>query len=318
MKIAYIILGHKSPDQIKRLVCKLNTEGVSFLIHFDKKSENKLYKKLVDEVSIFPNVYFIKRYKIYWGDFSIVRATIEAIKEIFIKNISFDWVILLSGQDYPLKSNNQIQETLQTNEDRLFISHCVYPAKESKVMNNTYRIDYYHINIFNIRLVFPGDLAFNTANESRIKRFIWLRWFSLVWLYLVKLFPIKRKFPEGFIPYVGSQFWCLSKDCITYIYNFILQNPGFVKFFNYVDIPDEMFFQTIILNSMFRDRVASENLFYIDWKNPNPKYPRTFVKNDFEILVNCQKLFARKFDATRDVDILDMLDRHTLNKVGID
>jgi hypothetical protein len=90
-------------------------------------------------------------------------------------------------------------------------------------------------------------------------------------------------------------------------------NPAFVNFFKYVDIPDEMFFQTIILNSPFKESVINDNLVYIDWENPNPSYPRTFVKTDFEILVSSSKLFARKFDVSRDADILDMIDQKILN-----
>ena len=316
MKIAYIVLAHKSPEQIKRLVLRLNTEGTSFFIHIDKKTDNKTYKKIVDELNLFSNVYFLRRYKIYWGDFSIVKATIEGIKEIFKTNTSFDWLILLSGQDYPLNSNSKIQETLRESENKLFISHCIYPDEKSEVLGNTTRIDYFHINIYNMRLVFPGKLAANTANKERIKKFILLRYFSLLWSFLVALFPIKRKFIEGFTPYVGSQFWCLSKDCVEYIHNFIQQNTTFVDFFKYVDIPDEIFFQTVILNSKFKERVVDDNLFYIDWKNPNPKSPRVFVKSDFERLVSSSKLFARKFDMARDTDILDMIDKNILNDAG--
>jgi hypothetical protein len=50
-------------------------------------------------------------------------------------------------------------------------------------------------------------------------------------------------------------------------------------------------------------------LFYIDWDNPNPSRPRVFVKSDFERLVNSSKLFARKFDLSRDADIFELLDQ---------
>ncbi len=320
MKIAYIILAHKNPDQIKRLVLRLNTEGTSFFIHIDKKSNNKIYENIVDDLSPLSNVYFLKRFKIFWGDFSIVKATIEGIKEIFKTNTSFDWLILLSGQDYPLKSNSKIQETLLLNEGKLFISHCNYPIKPgaNEAITDTERIDYYHFNICNMRLVFPGKLAANTANKYRLKKYILLRLFSFMWSCFVFLFPIKRKFIEGFTPYIGSQFWCLPKESVEYIHKFIQQNSAFVNFFNYVDIADEIFFQTILLNSKFKERVVNNNLFYIDWENPNPRYPRVFIKSDFEKLVSSStsKLFARKFDMTRDTNILDMIDQKILNDPG--
>lgn len=90
-------------------------------------------------------------------------------------------------------------------------------------------------------------------------------------------------------------------------------NKSFVNFFRYVDGPDEMFFQTLLLSSPLKDRIVNDNLFFIDWENPNPTRPRVFEKCDFERLVNSPKLFARKFDATRDSEILDLLDQKVLH-----
>lgn len=37
MRIAYIILAHNYPEQLGRLISKLNKDDVSFFIHIDKK-----------------------------------------------------------------------------------------------------------------------------------------------------------------------------------------------------------------------------------------------------------------------------------------
>jgi hypothetical protein len=75
---------------------------------------------------------------------------------------------------------------------------------------------------------------------------------------------------------------------------------------------DEMFYQSIVMSSPLKDSVVNDNLFCIDWKNPNPNVPRTFISSDFERLISSGKLFARKFDITRDSAILDQLDRHQM------
>ena len=123
-------------------------------------------------------------------------------------------------------------------------------------------------------------------------------------------FP-KRKFPKGFKPFGGSSYWCLSRECIEYVHNFINQNNEFVDFFRYVLIPDESFFQTIILNSPLRNSVNNNNLNYIRWI---PKAPSPIIlgKSDFEQIISSEKLFARKFDLNKDADILDMIDQKIL------
>ena len=318
MDIAYIILAHKNPEQLVRLILRLNQKNTSFFVHIDKKTDHTIYNQIVSNLSYLQNVHFLKRYKCYWGDFGLVKATLQGIEEIFNRNIPFDWLILLSGQDYPLKSNIQIDKILQKNEGKLFISYADYlvPPDKKWLTSGSDRIDYWHFCLSNyVRFVFPAKLTANSYLRYKILKRPWLQFIAFIYSYLFGWIPLKkRQYPQGFQPFIGSQFWSLSKDCVEYIHDFVKENRSFVNFFRYVDIPDEMFFQTIILNSEFKERVVNDNLFEIDWNNPNPTYPRIFVKTDFARLVNSSKLFARKFDMTKDPDILDIIDREILSE----
>lgn len=316
MKLAYIILAHKYPEQLIRLVHRLNTENTSFFVHIDKKTDEKIYNQIVGGLSHFQNVNFLERHKCSWGDYSLVKAPINGIKEIFKKNVDFDWLIILSGQDYPIKSNSQIEEFLGNNKGKQFIEYKDYelvPPDGSWPTSGADRVNYWHFRLGKMNFVFPGKLTANSINRYCRADKTWFRIFASLWSGLMVLFPIKRKFPEGFKAFWGSQFWCLSRECVEYIHSLIEQNHAVVRYFRYVDIPDEMFFQTLVLSSEFKEEVVNDNLFYIDWDNPNPLVPRTFVKEDFEIIANNSKLFARKFDMNRDAEILDMIDEKILN-----
>ena len=80
---------------------------------------------------------------------------------------------------------------------------------------------------------------------------------------------------------------------------------------------DEMFLQTIIVNSPFADTLppyAFENDFraccrYIDWERGTPY---TFGNNDYEELIHTgpDYLFARKFDYSAAPEVVDRLFRH--------
>ncbi|NJO94265.1 MAG: hypothetical protein HC820_07835 [Hydrococcus sp. RM1_1_31] len=122
----------------------------------------------------------------------------------------------------------------------------------------------------------------------------------------------KRKFPEGFEPYGGSQWWCLSRDCIKYINNFIQNNSEFVDYYKYVFIPDESFFQSVVSNSPFKYNIANDDLRFVDWENSNPTPPAVLDTNYLEILQNSSKLLARKFDIKRSSEILDLIDKEIL------
>lgn len=99
----------------------------------------------------------------------------------------------------------------------------------------------------------------------------------------------------------GSQWWTLTVDCVKYIINFLHERPKFYQYFKYSQIADELFFQTILLNSHFR--IINNNLRMIDWKS-GPNYPKVFNVQDLQQLESTTHLFARKFDERYDGQII--------------
>ncbi|MEH2273655.1 MAG: beta-1,6-N-acetylglucosaminyltransferase [Nostoc sp.] len=300
MKIAYIILAHNYPEQLVRLIFKLNTDDVSFFIHIDKKTDKTIYYQIFSQLNKLSNVFFIKRYNSQWGSFNLVKATLEAINVIEKTGLEFDYVIFLSGQDYLIKTNAYIKRFLQKNQGKEFIEYFSLPYiywKEGGLI----RIESWHI--------YWNHKYFCIPEKRELKSPIVSLLYSFLILPLVK----KRKLPEGFAIYGGSQFWCLTGECIKWINIFVKQNPKFVKRFNYTYCTDEIFFQTLILNSPFKDKVVNDNLKYIDWGDDIYAYhPIILEKKDFEKIRQSEKLFARKFDTSKDSDILDMIDKMIL------
>lgn len=283
MKIAYLILAHKYPTQLLRLVQGLQTDKTSFFIHIDRNTEDSTYNQMVHQLQVIDNVNFINRHKSYWGHFNAIKAALEGIQSIISSGVDFDYAILLSGQDYLIKSTTYIEDFFYQNQGKQFLEF--FPiASPNKWTNNT-----------------GPYQAFKRINHWHFR-------FRSKYFYL----PFKRNFPKGFEPYGGSQWWGLSRECLEYINTTVLQNPSLVDYFKYVLVPDEIFFQTLILNSPFKENVINDDLRYTDWENPNPNVPATLVKNDFEKLANSSKLFARKFDMNRDAEILELLDRELL------
>lgn len=280
MNIAYIISAYKYPRQLIRLVNSLNTPSASFFIHIDKKTDDPTYHKMVNGLSGYPNIYFLKRHMCYWGDFGHVQATIEGINEIIRRKILFDYVVLLTGQDYPIKTNEQIKTFFEKSGSKSYMEYFPLPC-ENWEGGGIDRIEQWHMRFFNHQYAFPKN------------RHSWIR----------------RKFPKGLRPYGGSSYWCLSNACITYIHRFIKTHPGFMLFFRYVDVPDELIFQTILINSSLADTIVNDDLRYIDWKDWNAANPGILDRSDFERLEKSTKLFARKFDMTVDPMVLDLIDQ---------
>jgi Core-2/I-Branching enzyme len=283
MKVAYLIMGHRDPDQILRLIHALRDSGAFFVIHIDKRAPDHVFAPLKEYAAFHPEVLLTRRIRCYWGGFGIAQAMIECVQTAARADRHFDYAILLSAQDYPIKSAAQIEEFLTRNKGSEFIES--FPlAKPNRWTTHS------------------G--AFQAMNRVKYWTFfIRSRTFHL---------PIARKFPFGWEPYGGSQWWGLSRECILYLDNFLRQNRGFVRYFRHVLIPDESMFQTILSNSTFAGRIVNNDLRYIDWERPNPKYPRTLEPVDFDFLRASPKLFARKFDPERSRELLVRVDEELL------
>jgi hypothetical protein len=305
MRLAYIISAYKSADLLIRLVHRLHTPTSIILIHVDKRTDRKQYRDMTEGVSHLPNVVFLKRHNCHWGDFGHVRATLEGLAYLFYREAHFDYVFLLTGQDYPIKSNTYIESFLDEKKGKEFISYYSFPNKEWGGDGGMRRIEQWHFRFLedwpvkSLRAFvhLPAKREF----ESKVK--------SVIYSSVNNMFA-KRTLPGNLKPFGGPGYWCLTRGCAEFIHDYVQKNPRFVKFFWYVDIPDEIFFHTIILNSSFASNVVNDDLRCIDISER--RGPRIWRKGDLEILAQSKGLIARKFDTAVDREILDLVDAKLL------
>src|SRR3972149_5628525 len=98
MRIAYIISAYKYPEQLGRLLRRLETPQSSFVVHVDKKTEDRVYKRMLHAAQGVSHVHFLERHACHWGGFGHVRATLKGIDHLFLSDAQFDYAVLLTGQ----------------------------------------------------------------------------------------------------------------------------------------------------------------------------------------------------------------------------
>jgi hypothetical protein len=152
MNLAYIISAYKYPTQLLRLIHKLKTDGATFFVHIDQKSDPEIYRAIREGTKQLEQVYFLERHKCYWGDFGHVRATIKGIQAILREKVDFDYVTLLTGQCYPLKTNQEIKTFFREHNGQSFMEYYPVTFPWSK------RIDRWHFQVFSKRVPFPNKL----------------------------------------------------------------------------------------------------------------------------------------------------------------
>jgi hypothetical protein len=318
MNIAYLMLPYHQPLQLLRLVERLDRSNAYFFIHVDKRS--KYTAEIIQELSKFPNVKIFSVHKINWAGFTTVEAEIDLMKMAVSSGIEFKYFVLLSGQDYPIKSNDYINSFFEKN-------HCDFIGFEKFDFLPGHfkeKTDYYHFR----------DIPYiNPRNPKKIP--------FLVYLYFglhkrLKRFMPKRKFFKNFEPYFGPQWFVLSNGTVKYILAFIKENKGYLRFMRYTDAPDEFFFHTIIMNSERKANVydydryvewlktKKENehfsqdfssLRYMDWSDRGKDQPKPAILDIsyYETLRSSNDLFARKVDEKKSAELMDKIDTELLH-----
>lgn len=305
MKIAYIILAHKNPRQVVRLIRRLNVpDKTTFYVHIDKKSASNIYDNIAEEVKALGNVKMLKRYDSAWGSFGIVEATMEGLKQAVESDDPFDYLVNLSGQDYPIKSNERIRAKLSASENCSYIWYLTLPFEGShptkgEICQRLNRYEYWHLRYHNWHVRLPSDFQ-KYRRIFSVER-------SILWMLSNLFLPKKRKFFKNFILYGGGQWWCLRKSHAEYIHNFLESNREYYSFYKNTHIPDESFFQTILLNSAHKNEIINDDLRLLYFEGAD-SHPKIYQTEDFAEIASSEQLFVRKFDITRDENILDLID----------
>lgn len=272
VRVAYVISAYKNPRHLSRLVHRLHTgDETRFVLHVDRKTDTGVYDTMRKGLGDVEHVTFLPRHACHWGGFGHVGASLKGIREVLRQGWDPDYMILLSGQDYPIKPDAYIQDFLERGDRRSFFLHFPLPTT-----NWTH-----------------GGL-------NRFRRWHWR--YGRIHVSL----PLRRTFPAGLRPWGGSAYWIMSRSALRTISEFVDANPSYVRFFRNVDIPDELFFQTILLNSPEAERCVDFRLHYTEWTRTPA--PAVLTTEDFPQLVTSSCLFARKFDETVDEVVLDLID----------
>src|SRR4051794_33944389 len=118
MNIAYLIVAHESPNHFKRLICALSSPNSACFVHVDQKSN--LDDFLMPEAM---HVHFYEdRVPVYWGEFTIVEATLRLIRYAVNAPVHYDYYVHLSGTHYPVCSTRYIAHFFENHLGAEFIN----------------------------------------------------------------------------------------------------------------------------------------------------------------------------------------------------
>lgn len=272
-KVAFILLTHRDPEAVILQAERLTAAGDCVAIHYDGRAPQPDFLRIRRGLGGNRSVTFARcRVKCGWGEWSLVEATLEAVRaaaEAFPDATHF---YLLSGDCMPVKSARYMHDFL-----------------DATPVDHVESVDFHTSGWIRTGIVEERIHYRHFFNERRHK---WLFETSLA---LQRRFGLGRRPPEDLQMMIGSQWWCLRRSTIERILAFVAARPDVIRFFRTAWIPDETFFQTLVRHLVPAAEIRTRPLTFLLFTDYG--MPVVFCNDHHDLLVAQDHLFARKISA---------------------
>lgn len=266
ISLGVVMLCHDEPA-IAAHIARKWAAGAAVVIHADAKMADADLTLMHSALEGQPRLRFSRRHDCEWGTFSLVQATQDAATLLLDEFPDVTHVMVVSGSCLPLRPVADL---------------CAYLALHS-------RRDF-------IESVTAEDVGWTVGglNEERFTLrfpFAYRRQRKLFDRYvtLQRRIGVRRRLPQGLVPHLGSQWWCMTRATLSAI----LDDPRraeFERYFQRVWIPDESYFQTLARRHSMQIESRSLTLSKFDDQGK----PYIFYDDHLNLLQESRSFVARK------------------------
>lgn len=209
--IGFVLLTHDKPQQAIRLASRLN-------YMFDQPPIAWHHDSTVCSIpseSITHNVLFARPHlRTSWGTFSVIDATIIALEMLYNSHSSPDWIILLSGSDYPIKAATTIVHDLSTSPFDVHLHN-------EKIVYNSYSRDWQLLCYgrycgVNFRVPFLNRRLRPVRRMVTLHDPVFTTWFT-------------TPFSRGVSCFAGDHWFCANRAAIAYLLEYHRTKPALAR-----------------------------------------------------------------------------------------
>jgi hypothetical protein len=302
MRACYLLQTHRDPRQIARLVATIGrlSPGAAVVVAHDTTGCALDPRTLRGpaEVHVLPVPGPIRR-----GYLSMLDPYLQGVDFLRRRGVEYDWLVYLSGQDYPV-------QPLAISEAMLAAAECDgflrwWPAlgpggpwQRRRQGHRRYFYRYRDAPVWSLPLLRLARALNGVQSLVHV---------HLVYGPRVGVRARRTPFEGGRTCYAGWQWTTLRRACAEYVVESVARERGLVEHYRRTICPDESLVQTILVNAG-RFRLADDNLRYGDTSTSRDGRPRLLGVADLELITGGGYHFARKFDLDHDARVLDVLD----------
>ena len=289
--IGFVVLTYADPPQIARLIARLRAlygPDAPIALHHNF-SQSELGAALPDGVRLVR-----PHFETGWGTWATVEATLAALRLLYAGGDGPEYVVNLSGTDYPVAPQECVLADLRGGRADAYIK--AMPV-------SPWRRD---------RRATPRPLGFGPNESGPNQKVCYRRYYPTTFRplgirirvrspLLAPLFsPFSRRFPCC----AGEHWWTLGRRAVEHLLEAHERRPDLARWFAERHIPEEAYVHTIVANGTGL-RVDLRNFRYVDWSSYS-RSPRFLVEGDVPRVLASGAHFARKF--AMDAPALDALD----------
>lgn len=294
LKHAFLITAHAYPGQLRDIIDLLSAPNHYFFINVDRKAHNMREWGGVERDGSDRNCYFLKgkeNMEVAHGGYSQIDCTLRLLRKAY--DAGMDYFHLISGQDYPCRSNEEFDAFFKKNEGR---SYMHYDSEEERNvwLNTKYasRVRPWYFSDMNHRNIKIVDFMVRGLNFIS-RRFWW------------------RPNIEGL--YAGWNWFSWHRRVVSYVLEQLERNPSFFRRFRHTSCADELIFHTLLaprLKELSIDR--NNSLRYVNWvkKAPGrslPNAPLILNEEEYDEIMESGAFFCRKVHPIVSVNLINKL-----------
>jgi len=292
-------------------------------VHLDKKWTAINPDDVYNHVKEKRGIYFTnKRISGTLSDYSLIEISLLLISKAQETN-KYSYFILMSGQDYPVKSCNYISNFLDKYYPLPFIDLFSYRQSEDHIKESGNWI--YRTYFKKIRFGYVNNFLYTYIGSVVLRNIIKVPIYIIESIVTIILGSPKKQLSKRHMDmYCGSAWWILPDYIIQGILECVDKKDKLVNIIKNITTPEEIFFQTMLAHICqlhgipsgmeYGPSMTAANFFNAG-RNCEPSgHPFIYSEDDFNYIAQLPVLFTRKFDLETNGKILDLIDNILLTK----
>ncbi|KIC20606.1 DUF5927 domain-containing protein [Leisingera sp. ANG-Vp] len=265
--VGVVMLVHTALERAAQVVRHWTAAGCPVVLHVDRNVDHRVFTRFRETLADDPLVRFSARHRCEWGTWGIVAASQSASEMMLAEFPGVHHVYLASGSCLPLRPIEELTDYLAARPRTDFI-------ESATTADVPWIVGGLSHERFTLRFPFSW----------KRHRYLFDRYVELQ-----RKLRFKRRIPQGLVPHMGSQWWCLTRQTLSAILE-DPERPAYDAYFRKVWIPDESYFQTLARQYSGNIESRSLTLSKFDFQGK----PHIFYDDHLQLLRRSDCFVARK------------------------